>query len=360
MQGKVNRSTIDPFDSTEEGYRNFILFAFHPSITDTVGIFHMLRQFLVILDSILVMDGNTAPPPNVGLTENSILPPSLEEKIVPNSFAGFSWSHLNSIRDYILPRKSPLEFLGGAANSLLNSENSLGNSNVLRGWLSETQTREIEAIREEHDVSLHGVILAAALTSLTRMLDFENLSCPSIKVANDVNLRQNIQIEKPKLGCFCSLYEADYQTREITSKREFWNLAHELTVKHNQAKEHFNVKADRKIIPHWCDMSVATHGNLGLLFRNQSLPEVGLTSIDTWSKPLNEVLQTNIRLEDVFHMANMRNMGVAFHHSGHILHGKLNYILNYDTNLIKDQRHAFMVRDETINVLRMAVDNEQD
>ena len=61
---------------------------------------------------------------------------------------------------------------------------------------------------------------------------------------------------------------------------------------------------------------------------------------------MNEVLQTNIRLEDVFHMTNCRNMGVAFHHSGHILHGKLNYILTYDTNLIKDQRHALMVRDK--------------
>ena len=59
MQGKVNQRTIEPFDSTEEGFRNFILFTFHPCITDTIGVFHMLRQFLVILDSILAQDGNT-------------------------------------------------------------------------------------------------------------------------------------------------------------------------------------------------------------------------------------------------------------------------------------------------------------
>ena len=59
MQGKVNQRTIEPFDSTEEGFRNFILFTFHPCITDTVGAFHMLRQFLVILDSILAQGGNT-------------------------------------------------------------------------------------------------------------------------------------------------------------------------------------------------------------------------------------------------------------------------------------------------------------
>ena len=51
---------------------------------------------------------------------------------------------------------------------------------------------------------------------------------------------------------------------------------------------------------------------------------------------------------------------LAFHHTAHILHGKLNYFLTYDTSLIRDQRHALMIRDETINVLRMAVDSNQD
>ena len=113
--GKVNQKTIDPFDSTEEGYRNFILFAFHPSVTDTMGIFHMLRQFLVILDSILSKDGNTAPPPNVGVGENTLPPPM--EQLVPNGF-GLNWSYFNGIKEYIYPRKSPLEFLSGLSEDL--------------------------------------------------------------------------------------------------------------------------------------------------------------------------------------------------------------------------------------------------
>ena len=282
---------------------------------------------------------------------------------------GFTWSHFNSIKEYIYPRKSPLEFLSLTSSYESPPDQGGGHhAHVLRGWLSEDQTRELLAIIDEKGLSLQGVILAAGVTSLAKMLDTENLSFATIKVANDVNLRQTIQsasnADVPKLGCFSSFYEAEYQSREIASKRDFWNLAHELTVKHNQAKEHCSAKAaDKKVIPYWCDMSVAFHGNLGLLFRtgNKSIAEAtSLDSIDTWSKPLNEVLQTNIRLEDVFHMTNWRNMGVAFHHSGHILHGKLNYILIYDTSLVKDQRHALMVRDETINILRMAVDNEQD
>ncbi len=43
MQGKINQRTIEPFDATEEGFRCFILMAFHPSITDTVGVFHLMR-----------------------------------------------------------------------------------------------------------------------------------------------------------------------------------------------------------------------------------------------------------------------------------------------------------------------------
>ena len=107
-------------------------------------------------------------------------------------------------------------------------------------------------------------------------------------------------------------------------------------------------------------MRVASFGNLGLLFRNKGLSEVvALDSIQTWNKPLNEV-QHNIRLEDVFHVVNGRGLGVPFHQSVHILHGKLNYFLTYDTHLVPDQRHALMIRDETINVLRMAVDIHQD
>ena len=360
MQGKVNQRTIDPFDSTEEGYRNFIIFTFHPSVTDTVGVFHLLRQFLVILDSILALDGNTAPLPDVGVAgESHSLPPPIEQLIHQQlSYATIKeWSGFNSFKEYIYSRKSPLEFLGG-----VESPPERGHAHVLRGWLSEAETRELLAIMDEDDVSLHGVILAATLTSLSRMLDNENLSCPSLKVANDLNLRQFCS-SAPKLGCLNSCYEAEYSTQDIASRSDFWKYSHELTVKHNQAKDQFTLRSGshRKTTPYSCDMAVSSYGNLGLLFRNKSFfSEVAMDSIDTWSKPLNEVLQTNIRLEDVFHVVNGRDVGVPFLHSVHVLHGKLNYILVYDTNLIRDQRHALMVRDETINVLRMAVDSKQD
>ena len=150
MQGKVNQRTIEPFDSTEEGFRNFILFAFHPCITDTVGVFHMLRQFLVILDSILVQDGNTAPLPDVGVAHNHSLSPSVESLIAP-TYSLKDWVPINSIRDYIYPRKSPLEFLGQI------SPGTNGSSQALRGWLSEVETQELLAIMEEDDSSLHGI-----------------------------------------------------------------------------------------------------------------------------------------------------------------------------------------------------------
>ncbi len=53
FQGKWNGCTIANFDEEEEGFRSFILITFHPAITDTLGSFHLCRQFLLILDSIL-------------------------------------------------------------------------------------------------------------------------------------------------------------------------------------------------------------------------------------------------------------------------------------------------------------------
>ena len=151
MQGKVNQRTIEPFDATgEEGFRNFILFTFHPCITDTIGVFHMLRQFLVILDSILAQDGNTGPPPDIGVADQS-LPPSIES-LVPLTYSLKDWVPLNSIKEYIYPRKSPLE-------SLKKTEpepETTGQTQVLRGWLTEIETQELLAIMEEDDSSLHG------------------------------------------------------------------------------------------------------------------------------------------------------------------------------------------------------------
>ena len=41
-------------------------------------------------------------------------------------------------------------------------------SEFLRGWLSEAETRDLVALCEEEDVSLHGLILSAGLTAMAR------------------------------------------------------------------------------------------------------------------------------------------------------------------------------------------------
>ena len=41
-------------------------------------------------------------------------------------------------------------------------------SQFLRGWLSESETRDLVALCEEEDVSLHGLVLAAGLTAMAR------------------------------------------------------------------------------------------------------------------------------------------------------------------------------------------------
>ena len=41
-----------------------------------------------------------------------------------------------------------------------------GHTHVLRGWLSESETRELLAIMEEKEMSLHGVLLSAAIASI--------------------------------------------------------------------------------------------------------------------------------------------------------------------------------------------------
>ncbi len=61
FQGKVNGQNIDNFDEEEEGFRSFILMTFHPSVTDTLGSFHLTKQFLLILDAILEQVWNFLP-----------------------------------------------------------------------------------------------------------------------------------------------------------------------------------------------------------------------------------------------------------------------------------------------------------
>lgn len=109
------------------------------------------------------------------------------------------------------------------------------------------------------------------------------------------------------------------------------------------------------------EMSVNVYGDLGHLMRRSfdSSPSVNnFQSIDTWNRPLSSS-KSNIRLEDVLHAVAAPNMGSPFSHSAHILHDRLNYFLCYHTTYVKDQRFAFNVRDETINILRMAVEKPE-
>ena len=52
-------------------------------------------------------------------------------------------------------------------------------------------------------------------------------------------------------------------------------------------------------------------------------------------------------------MTAAQDMGSPFTHTAHLLYGKLNYILLYHTSYA-DQAQALKVRDEVIDVLRMA------
>ena len=208
---------------------------------------------------------------------------------------------------------------------------------------------------------ISGVLLSASLISLSRMLESEDLPTTSnIKVSNEINMRQFCQ-NMPKVGSYSSTYESEYATPNLTSRAAFWKLAHDLTIKHSHSKDSCGQKPQKIATNDYkCDMAVTAFGNLNKIIRIKSFTEFSTESIDTWSRPLNEVFQTNIRLEDVFHVINGHGMGIPFYHSAHILHGKLNYFLAYNTDLILDQRYALGIRDETINVLRMAVDSNQD
>ena len=54
-------------------------------------------------------------------------------------------------------------------------------------------------------------------------------------------------------------------------------------------------------------------------------------------------------------MVAAQNMGSPFTHSAHILYARLNYILLFHTTYI-DQSVALKVRDEVVEILRMATE----
>lgn len=105
------------------------------------------------------------------------------------------------------------------------------------------------AMLEEDDCSLHGVIMAAGLLAVSRILqDDQNkmLNCHdtiSLRVSNEMNLRQYCVVASQKmLGSHTTYYESDYTVPPIQDRTEFWKFAHELTVKHNASKGKTHVK----------------------------------------------------------------------------------------------------------------------
>jgi hypothetical protein len=60
----------------------------------------------------------------------------------------------------------------------------------------------------------------------------------------------------------------------------------------------------------------------------------------------------------VFHAVSAPDMGSPVTHAAHVLHGRLNYVMSYHDAYV-DQTHAFMIRDETVSVLRMATEVQQ-
>ena len=110
------------------------------------------------------------------------------------------------------------------------------------------------------------------------------------------------------------------------------------------------------------EMDVSYYGDLDRLFgknRHKTFhqqPSNREANKDENDENNQRTSKPNLTLEDVFYCQAAPSMGTPFTHSAHIFNGKLNYILSYHTTYIKDQRMAFMIRDEVINILRMAVE----
>ena len=342
---------------------------FHPSITDTLGSFHLMRQFLSILDSSLEEAGKPASPSPETIHQSI-------ESLLPPGEAGLHFQDafplLKVIGSFMMPRKNLFE-----DNKLIHF-NSSGKTEVIRGRLNEEQTAELNAMMEEDDASLHGVLLAAGLIAVSRVLQAETATeyPPSktlnIRATNEANLRQYCE-SAPKHGCLTTYYEENYSVPAVMDRTEFWRFAHEMTVKNNAAKGNreplkllrvyskmfsFGGENAFKDMDKQCklqnELGVSVYGDLGSLFRRELSPVVANQAFESWNRPLNNT-QRNIRLEDVFHVVAAQNMGSPLTITSHILYGKLNYILMFHTTYI-EASVAFKIRDEVSDILRMATE----
>lgn len=367
MQGRLNRD-IDSFEREceEEEGRSVILMTFHPCITDATGALHLANQFMSILDLKLQLGEEP-----LSLGDPEPFPKSLES-LLPPPDSLFQFGDLvplvKAVGSHFIPlRRSPFEDL------LVTREDANGNeprSQFLRGWLSEAETRDLVALCEEEDVSLHGIVLAAGLTAMARLcLPTGHQSPPPptsailLRVAIAMNLRQYCT-QTPRHGCLSSHYEDSLSVAPVVEAVDLWRLAHSLTMTHNTAKA--NRLALRHVrmagkIPTTAggleaafrdsenarridsELSLTIYGDLGHIFRRESVIQC------------NEQQQQQVRLEDVMVMVSAQTMGCPFSHSAHIFRGRLNYVLGYFTSYA-DTAQALMLRDETVNLLRLAID----
>ncbi len=251
---------------------------------------------------------------------------------------------------------------------------------MLRGWLDEEQTSELLAMLEEDDASLHGVLLAAGLIAISRLLQETTENPPaskktSLRATNEANLRQ--YCSSSKHGVLTTYYESDHEIPTLVDddRAEFWRFAHELTVKMNTAKGNREPLKMLRIYNKMFSLSggpenalkdlqtglkiqnelgVATYGDMGGLFRRGEQGNCFDRPLSGPRSPNNN----NLRLEDVFHVTAAPGMGSPFTHTAHILFGRLNYILLYHTVYVGHEA-AFRVRDEVLQVLRMATEHSQ-
>ena len=288
---------------------------------------------------------------------------------------------VNSVKNQLFPwRKSPL------ASELREEPESPGRSQFLRGWLTEEETREVVARCQQDEISLHGVILAAGLQAMARICRHNSSQqVVTLRASILTNLRQFCSPPPPKHGVLSAPYEENFSVAETRESEEFWQLAQTITMSHNTARSsraavrtvrHYgnllaggetltafnNVETSRRVS---AEMSCAVHGDLGESVTvsqchsvseiNTCLPgnifrrESQTSPYESWTgQPLQ------VKLEDVFPMVAAQNLGSPVSHTAHIYQGRLNYILGYFTTYI-DTNLALRVRDETINILRMAV-----
>lgn len=372
LQGRLNQD-IDSFEevkSEEEG-RSVVIMTFHPAVTDTTGAFFLAKQFMSILDLLLQSEG----PLRLGEPEN--IPNSIEN-LLPSTDSSFQLGDIfpmvRAVGNHFIPtRKSPFDSQLKQHKPISDKRVPAHRSRFLRGWLTTAETQELLALCEEDDVTLHGVIMAAGLTAMARLCLNDSSSAPppnttmNLRASTTTNLRQFCPLA-PKHGCLSAPYEEDYIVPPIIDAADFWRFAHTLTMAHNKAKSdrlpvrqlrlYANVVSTRGGETAFKDMennrkignemNVSVHGDLGLIFRRESS-----SPLDSWTKHEADLVQ--VRLEDVIPMVAAQNMGSPFTHSAHIFQGRLNYVLAYYTSYV-DTSQALMLRDETINILRMAVE----